>query len=246
MPRFSLATLFMLVAVVGVLLTAVMRVPRILVSQGHTPSRRSICSSHMRQLVAALQCYHDQWGSFPPACTYDSSGNPMHSWRVHLLPYFECPQLYAKYDFSQPWNSPANWKVTESFPCPEVFQCPSGNAAPGETNYLAVVGNDAAWLDGKQISISDISDGTSETIFLAEVADSGIHWAEPRDLPLSQALLGVNPAHVKLGISSGHLKGAHVSFADGHVVSLSDGISPETFRAVLTRNGGEDVELPQW
>jgi prepilin-type processing-associated H-X9-DG protein len=204
------------------------------------PSRRTICLNNMHQLSMALMNYQYAFGSFPPACTYDKDGKPMHSWRVLLLPFLEQGDIYAKYDFNQPWNSPHNWKLIERV-SPSIFRCPSTKGDPGETNYLAVVGDETAWPTGKGISADSIKDGASQTILLVEVANSGIHWAEPRDLPFAQALQGVNPPHSKLSISGGHSGGVIVTFCDGHLEFLPNSTSVNLLRALLTRNGGEPL-----
>ena len=38
------------------------------------------------------------------------------------------------------------------------------------------------------IRFADITDGTSNTLFMVEVKNSGINWAEPRDLDISQPM----------------------------------------------------------
>ena len=63
-----------------------------------------------------------------------------------------------------------------------LFDCPDDpqNAAPlsNMTSYLAVVGPHTAWAGAKPRKLSDFKD-PSKTILLVEVANSGIHWAEP-------------------------------------------------------------------
>ncbi len=194
----------------------------------------------MKQLAVALQNYHDRHRRFPPACTYDEYGNPLHSWRVLILPYLEETIAYLELDLKQPWNSPRNWPILEKID-PRLFHCPSGGGEPFEASYLAVVGPDGIWADKRGIRIRQITDGPSQTILLVEVANSGIHWAEPRDLPWEQAMQGVNPPHVKFAISSGHLEGAHVAYADGSTRFLNNTMPVDELRARLTREAGEPV-----
>ncbi len=52
----------------------------------------------------------------------------MHSWRVLLLPFVEGAELYAAYDFAQPWNSEANLRLAEQMPPIYAFH---GEYAPG-------------------------------------------------------------------------------------------------------------------
>src|SRR3954454_16252831 len=50
-------------------------------------ARRMQCSNHLKQIGLALQNYHDEYRSLPPAYIADAEGKPMHSWRVLILPF---------------------------------------------------------------------------------------------------------------------------------------------------------------
>ena len=70
----------------------------------------------MEQIGIALQKYHDQHGSFPPAYTVDADGNPLHSWRTLILPYFGEPkwnEIYDQIRFNEPWDSEHNRQFNE-------------------------------------------------------------------------------------------------------------------------------------
>ena len=91
----------------------------------------------------ALQCYHQDHGSFPPAYITDKAGKPMHSWHILLLPYIGAKELYSRYKFDEPWNSTSNSRLARLMP--EVYRCPSDpDAGDAITNYVAVVGPHAA------------------------------------------------------------------------------------------------------
>ena len=49
----------------------------------------------------------------------------MHSWRALILPFLEYNKDDAKYNFSQPWNSPANIAFADKSRAYEVFRCPN-------------------------------------------------------------------------------------------------------------------------
>jgi prepilin-type processing-associated H-X9-DG protein len=200
--------------------------------------------NNLKQIGLALQSYHDTYKCFPPAYVADADGKPMHSWRVLLLPFFEeagLKRLYESYDFSEPWNGPHNSELSVEFP---ILFCPSEEGDFLNTSYVAVVGPETAWPDTAAMRIRGIRDGTSKTISVVEVANSGIHWMEPRDLTFEEALRGINVPGNKPGISSKHPGGANVLFCDGSVHFLSDKIPADTLRALLTANGSEDVKIP--
>ncbi|NUQ65581.1 MAG: hypothetical protein HUU20_24190 [Pirellulales bacterium] len=58
---------------------------------------------------------------------------------------------------------------------------------------------------------------------------------------MEQMPMQVNPRTGR-GISSKHPGCVVVSFADGHQQTLSDTITPETLRALLTISGREEVD----
>jgi prepilin-type processing-associated H-X9-DG protein len=93
--------------------------------------------------------------------------------------------------------------------------------------------------------IREIGDGMPSTIALVECVNSGINWLEPRDLSFEQASRGVNPNGAKPSISSAHPGGANALFFDGSVHYLSDGLSADLLRGLLTANGHEPVAPPQ-
>jgi prepilin-type processing-associated H-X9-DG protein len=206
---------------------------------GRTPARRASCSNNLKNIALALQQYHTNFGCYPPPYIADAKGKPLHSWRVLLLPYLEQKALHKQYRFDEPWDGPNNRKLHNI--AVKIFACPSqDDKTPRcETNYVAVIGPKTAWPGGNSaIKDSDIIDGLSNTLLLTEVANSGIHWMEPRDLHVNQMATTINAPRGQ-GISSHHPGGAHLTFADGAVRYFTNNTPPETIRNFLTRNGKE-------
>src|SRR5437867_4482802 len=99
---------FQVLAVLGILGLLVALLLPATRSGGREAARRMQCSNYHKQIGLALQNYHDDYHSFPPAYIADADGKPMHSWRVMILPYMERKGLYDKYDLNEPWNGPNN------------------------------------------------------------------------------------------------------------------------------------------
>jgi prepilin-type processing-associated H-X9-DG protein len=209
-------------------------------------NRRSLCMNNLKLIGLALNAYHNEFKCFPPAYIADGDGKPMHSWRVLLLPYCEeepLKNLYKRYDFDEPWNGPNNSKLAAEMPT--LYRCPGDEVArPFDTSYAAVVGPEAAWPGARSMSIPGITDGPPNTICVVEVANSGFHWMEPRDLTFAEAARGINPPRNKKGIFSDHPGGANFLFCDGSVHFLTDEINRDVLRALLTAAGGETVAIP--
>lgn len=201
------------------------------------------CTSHLKQLGIAMQNYHDTYRAYPPAYFADADGKPMHSWRVLLLPYLEQGELYKQIRFDEPWDSPHNRKLTESFR-PAVYRCPAATGPATETSYVVVTGPETMFPGDHGLKLREIPDGLSKTISIVEVANSGIHWMEPRDLTLDEALAGINPPNRSPAISSNHNGGAIVGWGDSHVSFLPNDLAIDKLRALLTASGGEGVSEP--
>jgi hypothetical protein len=159
---------------------------------------------------------------------------------VLILPYFEEQELYDQYRFDEPWNGPNNQKLGSRIM--EIFQCP-GDADYGRTpttNYVAVVGEGTAFPGDRTTRLADFRDGLENTILLMEVANTGIHWMEPRDLRLDSISADQNAEPVIA--DANHPAGAAVLFADKiEAFRLQAALRSETLRALLTIAGGEPV-----
>lgn len=229
--------LWFLLALLGALALCWLLMPA--VSSGPSAPRAQ-CKNNLKQILIALHAYHDANGAFPPAYVADKKGRPLYSWRVLILPYIDERPLYDKFHLDEPWDSPNNLPLSQ-VPL-DVFHCPSDkdNQNAATTNYLAVVGPTAAWLGEKPVSKKDISDSLERTIHVAEVVNTGILWAEPRDLYVNQMPLEVNGTH-GLGISSHHKECANVGFCDGGVRILKNDLHPETLRQLIDRSDGQPI-----
>ncbi len=204
-------------------------------------ARRAQCRNNMKQISLAMQNYHDVNGSFPPAYTVDENGQPLHSWRVLLLPYLEENALYEQIKLDEPWDSPHNRAFTDFMP--DAYRCPSESAPPGQqTSYAVISGPGTVFNGAETVSVSDITDGTSRTILVVEASGAGINWMEPRDIPIEQLDGEINDPSGQ-GIRSEHFGVANVLYCDGSVHSLSEGIDAESVKASATIAGGEKEDM---
>ena len=186
--------------------------------------------------------YHQEYKCFPPAYTTDAEGKPIHSWRVLIMPLSGNGDSLKLYRLDEPWDSPNNRKIAKAYGY--MFRCPSQPDVDYPiTNYVMVVGPHTISDGPHSRTITEITDGTSNTIMIVEVADSGICWNEPRNLRFDEIDFKIN-GNKRPGIGSYHNHKIHVAMCDGSVPSLPDSTPPETVKGLLTIDGGEKVELP--
>ena len=203
-------------------------------TRGREAARRTQCKNNLKHIAIALHNYHDLYDAFPPAYTVDENGQRLHSWRTLILPWLEHSDRYQKIDLSKPWNHPTNAEAFKT--TPDLYRCPSFELPADSTTYLAVVGENACFHPTKPRAISEITDGTSNTIMVIEVpVKQAVHWMSPHDAD-EQMVLNISPTK-KLA----HIGGVQAAFADGSVRFLSETLVPETRRAVISINGKEVV-----
>src|SRR5262249_34124296 len=164
-------------------------------------ANRMSCSNNLKQLGLALHNYHDAFGRFPPGRL--TSATIEHSWPSFLLPYLEQDNLQRGYNFLVSWDHKANDSGINQ-PQPKVSLCPSAPSGRVGANNRGILDSPAInqmnhtktpWLTlnpksdptylgvlGHNVGrrIADVTDGTSNTLLLAEDAGRNQHWIAGR------------------------------------------------------------------
>jgi hypothetical protein len=195
--------------------------------------RRRRCQFNLKQIGLALLSYEQANGCFPPAVSTDNHGKRMMSWRVAILPYLEQHALFRQYNSKQPWDSPQNRALGNT--ALPLFRCPSDpdeTANPTETNYVRIVGKDTVGgIPNEAVEISEITDGTHDTIMVVEVSGLNINWEEPRDVTVDEFMDIVSKRQ-----ASHHDEGFDVLMADGSANFLNYRCPTKVLRLMLMRN----------
>jgi hypothetical protein len=199
-------------------------------------------ANNLKQIALAFHNYHDTYGSFPAAAIYSKDGKPLLSWRVAILPYLEQDGLYRQFKLDEPWDSAHNKRLLERMP--PVYAAPVAgsrppvaagkNPAQTDTYYQGFVGESAVFEGKDGVRITEITDGTSNTLLMVEAGEP-VPWTKPEDLPFDPKkplpkLGGVFPEIF------------YAAFCDGSVRGLKKKMDERTLRALITRNGGEVVD----
>jgi RNA polymerase sigma factor (sigma-70 family) len=193
---------------------------------------RQQSTQNLKMLALAMHNYLSEYGQFPPAAVYSNDGRPLLSWRVLLLPYLDERALYTQFKLDEPWDGPTNKKLLEKMPA--IFSPTPGKPKGSyDTVYQVFTGKGTIFPSPKTSKISDITDGTSNTILIVEAAKA-VPWTKPDDLPFD--------AKTPLPKLGGVIKqGFMTAFADGSVRFLKHSIKEASLRKLITSNGGEVI-----
>jgi hypothetical protein len=157
--------------------------------------------------------------------------------------------LYRQYRFDEPWDSPHNRAVAGGLPIGmsgvyPMYHCASDrDSDPLDTSYVTIVGRDAYSPGPMGRKLEELTRGTSNTIAIAEMAESGIPWMAPRDLSFDTMSFKINDRS-GVGIRSKHSGGACVAMADGSTRGLAKDTDPEVVKNLCKVSDREDPSSP--
>jgi prepilin-type N-terminal cleavage/methylation domain-containing protein len=253
-PRrgFTLIELLVVIAILGVLLGLTLAA----VQKVREAGRRVDCRNRLKNQGLAVLNYESTKGVLPPGAVqgpFRPAGVPSgasHSLWALLLPYLDQGALAQRYRLAVPFDHPDNQPVVAAHL--KVLVCPNGpldrtatwdtgsggvaDYAPFDVNpFLADIGaiDPVGNFDGPlpvngTVNMTEITDGTSHTILLAEAGGRpGMAWSSP-EIPLSlRQFFGL------------HRGGSHACMADGSVHFLRDSMDLRALGRLATRAGGE-------
>jgi prepilin-type N-terminal cleavage/methylation domain-containing protein/prepilin-type processing-associated H-X9-DG protein len=284
---FTLIELLVVIAIIavliGLLLPAVQKV--------REAANRIACTNKLKQLGLVLHHYHDQNQRFPPGQVKGPPGSTnvaSHGWEPFILPFIEQEALSKQYHWEVGAGTVPNLPVVSTplkdFQCPSAeanrfyTAGPSGKGACGDyaptwyvdsilvdRNFIARPDDSQGVLQPNHMTrLSEITDGTSHTILLAEDAGRPRQWRAGRSgddqLVEGGGWAAVNSGVILQGsakdgtmrpgscainctnereVYSFHPGGANAVFADGSVRFLKRGMSIRVLAAHITRAGGE-------
>ena len=102
------------------------------------------------------------------------------SWRLLFVVFGH----YEPDDVRKGWDHPDN--LTYEY-LGKVFSCPR-DGGKWMTNYVAVVGENTLWPGAEGRSYGRLRDLSAEKILLIEIPRSDIHWMDPRDVSVEEAI----------------------------------------------------------
>lgn len=184
----------------------------------------------LKLVALAFHNYHDAYRTFPGAGRGRAEGSVGLSWRVHLLPFLGQSGLYSQFKLDEAWDSDHNKELIEKMP--SLFQSP-GVVEEGKTSLHVFTGPGAIFADDKVTKISEITDGTSNTILVVQAGpETAEIWTRPGGLDF-------DPNDPIQALGNLAAETFMVLFADGAIRTLPKEIDPQTLRRYIQMTDGE-------
>ena len=284
-PAFTLIELLVVITIIAVLVALLFPA----VQSAREAARRSQCCNNLMQLGIMVQNYESSHERLPPGVVnetgpvLDLAKGYHFGWLAQSLPYFEQKNVYNHLNFMfgvyEPQNSTMRTTVIRSLLCPSTpipTRGPGGVAlssyagSSNDTEAPIAANSKGVLFLNSSVRYEEITDGTSQTIFVGEKVNDGTDqgWASGTRASLrnsgwvinsqgnisalaygeddeaksapSTALPGT-PAYVG-GYGSKHPGGANFAFGDGSVRFVRTGVSPRIFRLLANRADGEIID----
>ncbi len=194
----------------------------------------------LRQIGLGMHNFHNAHRGFPAAFSTDNQGQPLLSWRVHILPYLDEFELYEQFHLDEPWDSEHNRALLNKMP--DVYRL--GGAGTEKTAVLAIGGTRGIIQKPKLeqngrksmvgLDFDSIVDGSSNTIMLVNGGEElAVEWTKPTEFV---------PDEASIKKLLGRQNGFEAVMSDGMAQRFPVGFPIKTFQALLSFNGREILE----
>lgn len=185
-------------------------------------AENTTCRSNLHQIGIQLLSFGEIYGCLPPPFISDHAGKPLYSWRVLLLPHYGYDEAYAAFDFTKPWDDPANMRLCDGkmdIFLGHLYTCPSiSRTTDTQANYFYALNAQDHWPRDFFYDANFIKSSPPHVLLVESQARS-VYWSEPIDLVYQEP--GLNSLLGKLRESKvPHESGFNCCLSDASVVKL--------------------------
>lgn len=271
-PGFTLIELLVVIAIIAILIALLLPA----VQQAREAARRTQCKNNLAQLALALLNYEMAHGVLPPGSV--NATGPISTvaegyhmaWTASLLPYIDQTPLFREIDFDKGAYQQSDLVMKarlNSLECPSDPGFSLGDVA-SQTSFAGCQSSIEAPIDTENngvlylnsaVRYRDISDGSSNTIFVGEkkITTGDLNWISGTRSTLRNTDKKPNSVvdekdfrkkppqfddeNIVGGFGSWHTGGAQFALGDGSVRFVSENIALETYQYLGSRNDGHFV-----
>lgn len=208
------------------------------ITQARMAALQTQSRNNLKQMGLAIHNYHELYNSFPAGAYTDDRGQSLHGW---IYPLGGFVGFYTEMDWrTEPWDGPENQQYSKGalldFINPQLGW--HGQFDEHGYAYMHYAANVHGFPNNRGLKISEITDGTSNTLAIGEVAENFQPWASPwnRRDPAD----GINAVPWGFGGPPSQ-QGALFAFFDGQVRLISRDVD----RRLLTSLGLPTDGFPQ-
>jgi Protein of unknown function (DUF1559) len=245
----ALKIILIVVGVVGVLgllmcgVLAALLIPA--VGAAREAAQRVQDQNSLKQIGLAIHNYESAYKRMPAPKVVNIDNVPVYAWSIPLLPYMEQSEIYNRINWMnmQPWDSPMNAGLFDGT-APLALQSVRAKLPPrsNECNVFLisapgrVQGANPLFIEGVWSRFSEVTDGLSNTLMAIQLVNHSVPWASPTTLSVDEAYQFIQNEDRYFNALMG----------DGSVISVPTSIDQQTFTALVTRDGGEAVNIPEY
>jgi prepilin-type N-terminal cleavage/methylation domain-containing protein/prepilin-type processing-associated H-X9-DG protein len=277
-PAFTLIELLVVIAIIGILIALLLPA----VQKVRAAAARVQCANNLKQIGLALHNYAGVRGNYPSAYVAQQL-NPGWGWGSGILPFVEQDPLYQLAGVETlKFGNGANPALPNASTQTKlkVFRCPADTGPDlnplrldfAMSNYRAVAGPitypwftadldmGGVMFQNSKIRITDITDGTSNTLAVGECMFnevtgkraalwSGMTGLRDGSIWISDVMWWVDESTARINgdapqaFSSRHTGGAFFAFCDGSVRFFREGGDVNTLKWLAGRNDGHVVNF---